>query len=104
MLLGVQFCIHGEKDILGGVCGSGARGGFSASILVGLRGNHSDSVCRMVGGLPQRLVLGELISQAVESGPDVSGLVRVLRLGPSPARALVARRLLCPRMRDRERR
>lgn len=57
MLLGVQFCIHGEKDILGGVCGSGARGGFSAAILVGLRGNHSDSVCRMVGGLSQRLVL-----------------------------------------------
>jgi hypothetical protein len=25
--------------------------------LVGLRGNHSDSVCRMVGGLSQRLVL-----------------------------------------------
>jgi hypothetical protein len=56
-LVGVQFCINGEKDILGGIRGSGASGGFSASILVGLRSNHSDSVCRMVGGLPQRVVL-----------------------------------------------
>ena len=57
MLVGVQFCIHGEKDILGGVRGSGASGRFCASILVGLRRNHSDSVCGVVGGLPERMVL-----------------------------------------------
>lgn len=57
MQLGVQFCIHGEKNILGGVCTSRAGGRFSASFLVGLWGNHSDSIRRVVGSLPQRLVL-----------------------------------------------
>jgi hypothetical protein len=64
MLLGVEFCLHGEKDILGGVRSSGARGRFSASILVGLWGNNSDSVYRMVGGLPERMVLEGRIHQS----------------------------------------
>jgi len=57
MLLGVQFCLHGEKDILGGVCSSRARGRFCSSILVGLWRNHSDPVHRVVGGLQKRVVL-----------------------------------------------
>ena len=77
MLLGVQFCLHGEKDILGGVCSSRARGRFCSSILVGLWRNHSDPVHRVVGGLQKRVVLkGKLVSRAAEFDRDVSGLVR----------------------------
>jgi hypothetical protein len=57
ILPGVQFSIDGEKDILGGIRGSGASGGFSPSILVGLWRNHSNSLCRVVGGLQERVVL-----------------------------------------------
>ena len=60
MLLSVQFCIDGEKDILGGVCASRASGRFCTAILVGLRGNHSDSVRGLVGGLPERVVLSRI--------------------------------------------
>ena len=56
-LLGVQFGVHGEKNFLGSVCASRANSGFPASVLVGVCGDHSDSVHRLVGGVPQRLVL-----------------------------------------------
>ena len=77
MLPGVQFCIHGEKDILGGVCASRASSRFFTAILVGLWGDHSDSVHRLVGGLPERVVLegrilvGQLNSVRMFPGPFV---------------------------------
>ncbi len=49
---------HGEKDILDGLHPARARGRCPTSFLVGLRRNHPYSFRRMVGRLPQRLVLG----------------------------------------------
>jgi len=50
---------HGEKVILDGLHPARSRGRCPASFLVGLRSNHPYSFRRMVGRLPQRLVLGD---------------------------------------------
>src|SRR5579864_6014679 len=50
---------HAEKDILYGLHAAGAARRFPAAFLVGLRRHHPNSFCRMVGRLPQRLVLGD---------------------------------------------
>jgi len=48
---------HAEKDILDGLHAARAGGRFPASFLVGLRRHHPYPFRRMVGCLPQRLVL-----------------------------------------------
>jgi len=50
---------HAEKDILDGLHAARAGGRFPASFLVGLRRHHPYPFRRMVGRLPQRLVLGD---------------------------------------------
>lgn len=48
---------HGTENLLDSIyCARLARG-FSTSDLVGLGRDDSDSVCRMVGRLPERMVL-----------------------------------------------
>ena len=49
-----------EKDILDGFHAARSSGGRRASFLVGLRRHHPYPLRRMVGRLPQRLVLGRL--------------------------------------------
>jgi hypothetical protein len=50
---------HAEKDILDGLHAARAGGRFLTSFLVGLRRYHPYPFRRMVGRLPQRLVLGD---------------------------------------------
>jgi hypothetical protein len=67
--------LDAEKDILDGLHGVRAAGRCRTSILVGLRRYPSYSCCRMVGGLPQRLVLGARVRRALfhfKRLPDVT--------------------------------
>src|SRR5579872_857480 len=50
---------HAEKDILDGLHAARTARRFPAAFLVGLRCHHPNPFCRMVGRLPQRLVLGD---------------------------------------------
>lgn len=50
---------HGAKNLLDGLRRSRPAGGFPASLLVGLLRDHPLAVRRLVGGLPQRVVLSK---------------------------------------------
>ena len=61
-----------EKNILAHFQRIRFGGGFGAAVLVGRLFDHSDRLCELVGGLPQRLVLSGFrrLAHLSKAGPE----------------------------------